>query len=125
LTAPDGPLATIRTQANRTTLAAPSGTAFDTPTTRNKLVLREFNWSSRHSELGSRKVFNFSLPVKRGIRMRNPDQRSILGEHPIVWCVMIDARLVPLAQTEITMANITMCELDGAVHSCISFSNAS
>lgn len=125
LTAPDGPLATIRTQANGTTLAAPSGTAFDTPTTRNRVVLREFNWSSRHSDLGTRKVFNFSIPVKRGIRMRNPDQRSALGEHPIVWCVMIDARYVPLAQKEVAVTNIEMCELDGGVHSCISFRNAS
>jgi hypothetical protein len=125
LTAPDGPLATIRTQANGTTLAAASGTAFDTPTTRNKVVLGEFNWSSRHSDLGTRKVFNFSLPVKRGIRMRNPDQRSSLGEHPIVWCVMIDAHLVPLAKTEVTRTDISMCELDGGVQSCVSFCNVS
>jgi hypothetical protein len=125
LTVPDGPLVTIRTHTNGSTLAAPSGTAFDTPTMRNKVVLKEFNWSSRHSDLGTKKVFNFSLPVKRGIRMRNPDQQSVLGELPNVWCIMIDVCLVPLAQTQITEQNSVMCELDRGLHSCVSFRNAS
>jgi hypothetical protein len=53
--------------------------------------------------------------------MRNPDQRSVLREHPIVWCVMIEVRLVPLAHTELTKADISMCELDGGVHSRVIF----
>jgi hypothetical protein len=57
--------------------------------------------------------------------MRNPDQWSVLGEHPIVWCIMIDAHLAPIAQTEIRIQNVFMCELDGGVHSCVSFRNVS
>jgi hypothetical protein len=75
---PDGLLATIQIQTNGTTLPVPSRTAFDRPTTRNKVVLTEFNWSSIQSDSGTRKVFNFSLPVKCRVRMRNHDQRSDL-----------------------------------------------